>query len=245
MSRWMDEFRLRLRSLFRRESIEQDLDQELEYHIEREIETGLAAGVAPEEARYAAMRAMGAVTQNKEACRDMRGVNWMDDLMQDLRYGARRLRKNPAFTLVAVLVLALGIGAKTAMFSVAYGILLRPLPYANADRVAVVYMRFFPRDFAFGTLCIRDYLMWKENNRAFEDPSLFRNLRDGHQRDRGSSGASARRGSNRGLLFDAGSTAADRAGVRPGGRSAGDALDGGAERIRLAQALQRKPSRIG
>jgi putative ABC transport system permease protein len=77
------------------------------------------------------------------------------------------------FTVVAVLALALGIGANTAMFSVAYGILLRPLPYADADRVAVVYMRYFPRDFAFGTLCIRDYMMWKENNHAFEAPSLF------------------------------------------------------------------------
>jgi len=100
-----------------------------------------------------------------------------EELVQDLRYGWRTLRKNPAFTVVAVLVLALGIGANTAMFSVAYGILLRPLPYADADRVAVVYMRYFPRDFAFGTLCIRDYLMWKDNNHAFEDPSLFRSLR--------------------------------------------------------------------
>ena len=78
---------------------------------------------------------------------------------------------------MAVLALALGIGANTAMFSVAYGILLRPLPYADADRVAVVFMRYFPRDFAFGTMCMRDYLMWKENNRAFENPSLFRSLR--------------------------------------------------------------------
>ena len=101
----------------------------------------------------------------------------LEEFLQDLRYGVRTLRKNPAFTVVAVLALALGIGANTAMFSVAYGILLRPLPYADADRVAVVYMRYFPRDFAFGTMCIRDYLMWKENNRAFEDPSLFRSLR--------------------------------------------------------------------
>src|SRR5580698_2069033 len=99
-----------------------------------------------------------------------------EELLQDLRYGSRTLRKNPAFTVVAVLALALGIGANTAMFSVAYGILLRPLPYADADRVAVVYMRYFPRDNAFGTLCIRDYLMWKDNNHAFEDPSLFRTL---------------------------------------------------------------------
>ena len=101
----------------------------------------------------------------------------LNELLQDLRYGIRTLRAHPAFTVVAVLALALGIGANTAMFSVAYGILLRPLPYAGADRVAVVYMRYFPRDFAFGTMCIRDYLMWKENNRAFEDPSLFRSAR--------------------------------------------------------------------
>jgi putative ABC transport system permease protein len=101
----------------------------------------------------------------------------LEELLQDLRYGSRKLRKNPAFTLVAVLALALGIGANTAMFSVAYGILLRPLPYADADRVAVVYMRYFPRDFAFGTMSIRDYLTWKDNNHAFEDPSLYRSLR--------------------------------------------------------------------
>jgi putative ABC transport system permease protein len=177
MSRWLIQLRLLLRSLFRGRQVQQDLDQEMQDHLERQIEQGLADGLSPEEARFAALRAMGAITQNKEECRDTRRVNWIEDLVQDLRHGARRLRKNPAFTIVAVLVLALGIGANTAMFSVAYGILLRPLPYAGSDRVAVVYMRFFPRDFAFGTLCIRDYLMWKENNHAFEDPSLFRSLR--------------------------------------------------------------------
>jgi len=177
MPNWLTQLRLHLRSLFHVRQVEQELDEELQYHLERQIDEGLASGLAPEEARYAAMRALGPITQSKEECRDMRAVNWMEDLRQDLRYGARRLRKNPAFTVVAVLVLALGIGANTAMFSVAYGILLRPLPYPDAQRVAVVYMRFFPRDFAFGTLCIRDYLMWKENNRAFEEPSLFRSMR--------------------------------------------------------------------
>src|SRR6204780_4013669 len=99
----------------------------------------------------------------------------LEELLQDLRYGSRTLRKNPAFTVVAVLALALGIGANTAMFSVAYGILLRPLPYPDADRVAIVYMRYFPRDFAFGTMSVQDFLIWKQNNRAFEEPSLFRN----------------------------------------------------------------------
>src|ERR1700686_3733621 len=101
----------------------------------------------------------------------------LEEFLRDIRYGIRTLCTHPAFTVVAVLALALGIGANTAMFSVAYGILLRPLPYAGAERVAVVYMRFFPRDFAFGTMCIRDYLMWRENNHAFEDPSLFQSLR--------------------------------------------------------------------
>ena len=107
----------------------------------------------------------------------MRGAGRIEDFVQDLRYGARQLRGNPSFSGVAVLVLALGIGANAAMFSVAYGTLLRPLPYADAGRVAVVYMSYFPRDFAFGTMCIRDYLTWKDNNHAFENPSLFRSLR--------------------------------------------------------------------
>lgn len=107
----------------------------------------------------------------------MRGVHWIQDLMQDVRYGARTLRKNPAFSIVAVLALALGIGANTAMFSVAYGTLLRPLPYNDADRVAVVYMNYGSRDFAYGTMGIRDYLTWKQNTRAFEDPALFRTRR--------------------------------------------------------------------
>jgi len=149
----------------------------MQYHLDRQEEECVTRGAVPEEAHYAALRALGAVTQSKEECRDMRRINWAGDLVQDLIYGGRVLRKNPAFLAVAVLALALGIGANTAMFSVAYGILFRPLPYADADRVAVVFMRYFPRDFAYGTMCIRDYLMWRENNRAFEDPALFRGLR--------------------------------------------------------------------
>ena len=98
-------------------------------------------------------------------------------LTQDLRLAVRMLRKSPGASFAAATAMALAIGANTAMFSVAYGILLRPLPYAGADRVAAVYLRYFPRDFVFGTMCMRDFLMWKENNHAFEEPSLFRTLR--------------------------------------------------------------------
>ncbi|MGA3042264.1 MAG: ABC transporter permease, partial [Bryobacteraceae bacterium] len=157
--------------------VDRDLDDELHAYLDQLSDEKRAAGMAAPEARRAARIELGGLEQVKEEVRQVRSGHMLAELLQDLRYGMRMLRNNPAFTVVAVLALALGIGANTAMFSVAYGVLMRPLPYADADRVAVVFMRYFPRDFAFGTMCMRDYLMWKEDNRAFEDPSLFTNRR--------------------------------------------------------------------
>ncbi|HEY6402530.1 MAG TPA: permease prefix domain 1-containing protein, partial [Blastocatellia bacterium] len=84
---WFYTVPLRLRSIFRRRQIEQELDEELRYHIDRQIEEHIAKGMTPEEARYAAMRALSGVEQRKEECRDARGVLWLEDLWQDLRYG--------------------------------------------------------------------------------------------------------------------------------------------------------------
>ncbi|HEX4229547.1 MAG TPA: ABC transporter permease [Bryobacteraceae bacterium] len=163
-------------NIFARPRVERELDDELGAYLDQLVEEKRDAGMGADEARRAARIELGGLEQVKEEVRQVRTGRMFNEFLRDLHYAARMLRKNPAFTAVAVLALALGIGANTAMFSVAYGILLRPLPYANADRVAIVYMRYFPRDFAFGTLSIRDYLIWKENNHAFEDPSLFRVL---------------------------------------------------------------------
>jgi len=173
LEHWLYAAPLRLRSLFRRQQVERELDEELRGHLEHLIQQNLTAGMPPEQARAAAMRQMDGLEQRKEECRDARGVNFFEHFAQDIRYGARVLRKNPGFTLTAVLALALGIGANSAIFSVVYGVLVRPLPFPDAERLAMVYVHFSPQNSERGNMSIADFLDWKAQNRSFEEPALF------------------------------------------------------------------------
>ena len=125
---WFYTLPLRLRSLFRRKEVDQELNDELRDHLEQQINENLAAGMSPEDARYSALRAMGGMTQIEQQCRDARGGNFVEDLVQDLQYGFRQLSRSPGFSILAILCLTLGIGANAAVFSWIEGILFRPYP---------------------------------------------------------------------------------------------------------------------
>jgi len=139
MPRWLTQVRLRLRSLFHGERVEQELREEMRYHLERLIEEGLGDGLSLDEARISARRRMGPITQNMEGCRDMRGLTFIEQRIQDLRFAARQLLKHPGFACTAILMLALGLAANVAIFGFADATLIKPLPYTDQSRLVAVF----------------------------------------------------------------------------------------------------------
>ena len=123
----------------RRKRMLEELDQDIRDHIERETQDNIARGMPPDEARYAALRKFGNVTRVQEETREVWATAWFEQLLQDVRYGFRLLRRSPLFALVAIFTLAIGIGANTAIFTVVHAILLQPLPYPNSDRLAIIW----------------------------------------------------------------------------------------------------------
>ena len=136
--RWLLRLKLRLRSLAQRSRIEQEIEEEFQFHLDHRIEQEIAAGKSADEAKAIAMRSMDGLTQRKEECREARHLNLGEDLVRDFRYTLRNLRRNPRFAALAVFVMALGIGANTAVFSAVNAVLLKPLPYPDSGRIVAL-----------------------------------------------------------------------------------------------------------
>jgi putative ABC transport system permease protein len=167
-------FLMRARALWRGDAVDRELAEEMRAHLEQLTQEHVARGMTVEEAREAARRTFGPVTQLVEESRDARGVMWIANGWHDMRYGVRLMTRAPGFAAAVVLTVALGIGATTAMFSVVYGVVLQPLPYHEPDRLVnlwnTAHKRGLPRAYV-GNANVAD---WKARNHVFEDVAVLR-----------------------------------------------------------------------
>src|SRR5437588_3933702 len=160
--------------LFQRRKYEEELEKELRFHLDQHTSDLIAEGYSPEEARRQARLALGGPEQVKEMCRDARGMRWLWDLLRDLRYGVRVLAKQPGFTTVAALALALGIGVNTAILSAVNGFVLRPLPVEKPAELMAPYWGSKKDSQVWGEFSYPNYVDLREQNRSFSDLCAWR-----------------------------------------------------------------------
>ena len=162
---WWFKLPLRLKSIFRRRRVETELDEELQFHLEHKIQEGLAEGLSPEEARYRALRAMGGLEQRKEEVRDTRGIHWLTDFVDDVRYAARSLRRTPGLALFVVVTIALGIGMTATPFSMLDALVFRPYPVPDPGNVVTLVGT--SHDNAFDPFSYREYLDIRDRTKSY------------------------------------------------------------------------------
>ena len=153
--------------------MDREIDDEIASHLAEATEEYVQQGLSPEEARRAAQRSFGGVTQTKEVYRQVRSFMWLEDLPRDVRYAFRTLRKSPAFTTAAAATLALAIGANTAMFSVLNAVLLRPLPYRAPEQLAMLWTEDPTQNLHEGRSALWDVEQWLTQSQSFADMATF------------------------------------------------------------------------
>jgi len=173
--RWVERFRMAMLMLFRRKAETERLNQELEFHLEQQIAENVAKGMQPEEARMAALRLFGNPTVLREEARSSWSWNWLEGLWRDARYGLRTLLRSPSFSATAILVMALGIGASTSLFTIVRSVLLKPLPFREPDKLVMVYEH-FRRDtkYSYNPVAAADFHDWREKTHGFQDMAAWR-----------------------------------------------------------------------
>jgi predicted permease len=176
--RWPLQLRMKILMLFRRRRAADRLDQELQFHLEQQIAENLAAGMEPAEARSAALRLFGNPTLLREQAQSLWSWNSVSKVWRDLRYGARTLRRSPGFATLAVAVMALGIGGTTSLFTIVRSVLLNPLPFAQPEKLFMVYEHF--RDAGslggspYNVVAPGDFYDWREKTNGFQDMAAWR-----------------------------------------------------------------------
>jgi predicted permease len=177
--RWLNQSRMAMLMLFRRKAETARLNDELEFHVRQQIAENIAAGMPAEDARSAALRSFGNPTALRDEARAQWSWGWLEKFARDLRYGVRTLRRSPGFACIAILVVALGIGATASLFTIVNAVLLRPLPFRNPGRLVMVYEHFRvgPANvggFNYNVVSAGDFRDWRKQTHSFQDMAAWR-----------------------------------------------------------------------
>jgi predicted permease len=174
--RWLERFRIAILMLFRRQQQTVRLDDELQFHLDQQVKENIARGLPPEEAHYAALRTFGNPALLRDQARSSWSWNWLEKFLRDLRYGVRTLTRSPGFALTAILVMALGIGATTALFTIVRAVLLKPLPFRDPDSLVMVYEHFRTETLGhgFNPVASADFNDWHQRTHGFENMAAWR-----------------------------------------------------------------------
>jgi predicted permease len=159
--------------IFRRGRLDRQLEAELSFHVERQIADYVAQGMAPDEARRQVRLDFGGLDSVQEECRDARPLRWLDDLVKDVRFALRLLHRSPGFTSVAILTLAIGIGATTAMFTIVHSVLLRPLPFPAPERLVWIRNEHVSSDGKDLPIRMSQFREWRDRARSFEGLAAY------------------------------------------------------------------------
>ena len=173
---WLEKFRMSLKVLFRPGDVNARLDDELQFHLEQQTAENVTRGLSPSEAHFAALRAFGNPTLIREEAISYWSWTWLEKFARDVRYGARTLTRSPGFALVTILVIALGIGATTSLFTIVHAVLLEPLPFRDPDKLMMVYEHFRESlgGDGFNVVSPADFRDWNEKTHGFQDMAAWR-----------------------------------------------------------------------
>jgi predicted permease len=176
--RWLERFRMAMQMLFRRQSETARLNDELQFHLDQQVKEYVAHGLNPEEARTAALRTFGNPALIRDQSRSSWSWNWLEKITRNLRYGVRTLTRSPGFALTAILVMGLGIGATTSLFTIVRAVLLKPLPFRDPDKLVMVYEHFRQKPGSsdeFNVVSPADFRDWRQKTHGFEDMAAWHN----------------------------------------------------------------------